>query len=124
MALRDIQWLEEGIFILRDRDAVDLELSLWEFPVAKDGMHGEMNEQEARERNMAVVVGHLQTLEAARSALASDIGALRQAILKGSRMVTLDLDSLAKHLTQTHHLLAAAQQACEAITLLITRGTT
>jgi hypothetical protein len=124
MALCDILWLEEGIFILRDRDAVDVELSFWDFPVAKDGMHREMNEQEARERNMAVVFGHLQTLEAARSALASDIGALRQAILKGSRMVTLDLESLAKHLSQTHRLLAAAQQACEAIVSLITGGTT
>ena len=83
-----------------------------------------MNEQENRERNTAMFVGHLQTLEAARSALASDIGILRQAILKGSRMVTLDLESLATHLRQTHKLLTAAQQACEAIVSLITGGTT
>jgi hypothetical protein len=76
-----------------------------------------MNQQGGREGNAALVVENLQTLEAARSALANDIAALRQAILKGSQMLTLDLESLATHLTQTHHLLTAAKQACEEIIL-------
>jgi hypothetical protein len=78
-----------------------------------------MNGQEDRKGNIPFVVENLQKLEAARSALASDIGALRQAILKGSQMLTLDLETLATHLTQTHRLLTAAKQACEEIILSI-----
>jgi hypothetical protein len=77
----------------------------------------QMNQQGGPEGNVALVVENLQTLEAARSALANDIAALRQAILKGSQMLTLDLESLATHLTQTHRLLTAAKQACEEIIL-------
>jgi hypothetical protein len=76
-----------------------------------------MNQEE--DRDIVFLVGRLQTLDAARSALASDIDALRQALLKGSQMLTLDLQPLATHLTQTHRLLTAAKQACEAIILSI-----
>jgi len=76
-----------------------------------------MNQEE--DRDIVFLVGHLQTLDAARSALASDIEALRQALLKGSQMLTLDLQTLATHLTQTHRLLTAAKQACEEIILSI-----
>ena len=79
-----------------------------------------MSEKEDRERTIAFVSKHLQTLEAARSALASDIGALRQAIVNGSQMLTLNLETLARHLKQTHLLLTAAKQACEEIILSAT----
>jgi len=75
-----------------------------------------MNQKE--HRDVAFLVEHLQILDAARSALlASDIGAVRQALLKSSHMLTLDLETLATHPAQTHRLLTAAKQACEEIIL-------
>ena len=56
---------------------------------------------------------HLQILEAAQSELQGDIGAIRQAILKGSQISPYERDRLILHLRKTLILLTAAKQACE-----------
>jgi hypothetical protein len=58
-------------------------------------------------------VEHLQILEAAQSELQGDIGAIRQAILKGSQLSPRDRERLIGHLRKTLILLTAAKQACE-----------
>jgi hypothetical protein len=58
-------------------------------------------------------VEHLQILEAAQSELQGDIGAIRQAILKGSQLSPRDRERLIEHLRKTLILLAAAKQVCE-----------
>ena len=75
-----------------------------------------MNQEEDPEGDIAFLVEHLQAPRR-RSALAIDIGALRQALLKSSQILTLDLETLATHLTQTNCFLTAAKQACEEIIL-------
>ena len=56
---------------------------------------------------------HLQVLEAAQSELQGDIGAIRQAILKGSQLSPHERDRLILHLRKTLILLTAAKVACE-----------
>jgi hypothetical protein len=80
-----------------------------------------MSEQGDRDRNLAFDVGHLQTLEAAYSALSGDISALRQAILKGSQVSLHHRENLIRHLKQTLVLLSAATQACNEIIVSITK---
>ena len=72
-------------------------------------------------RNQALIVEHLQALEAAHSALAGDMSALRQAVLKGSQLLPRDCENLATHLRTTKVLLAAATQACQEMILSISR---
>jgi hypothetical protein len=72
-------------------------------------------------RNRALIVEHLQTLEAAHSALAGDVSALRQAVLKGSQLSPRDCENLATHFRKTKVLLAAATQACQEMILSITQ---
>lgn len=76
-----------------------------------------MNEQGGPYRNLPPIVEHLQALESAHAALLGDIKALRQAVLKGSRLSQLDCENLATHLRETQTLLTAAGQACEEIIL-------
>ena len=72
-----------------------------------------MNEQGGPYGNLTVIAEHLPALEAAHPALLGDISALRQAVLKGSRLLPRDSENLAAHLRETQTLLAAAAQACE-----------
>ena len=81
-----------------------------------------MNEQwDDPYRNQALIVEHLQALEAAQSALVGDISAFRQAVLKGSQLLPRDCENLLTHLRQTQVLLAAATQACHGMILSITQ---
>jgi hypothetical protein len=80
-----------------------------------------VNEQWDPYRNQALIVEHLQALEAAQSALAGDISAFRQAVLKGSQLLPRDCENLLTHLRQTQVLLAAATHACQGMILSITQ---
>jgi hypothetical protein len=72
-----------------------------------------MNDQGCPDGNLALLVEHLPALEAAHPALLGDLRALRQAVLKGSRLSPRDSESLATHLRATQALLTAATQAYE-----------
>jgi hypothetical protein len=72
---------------------------------------------------LPLIAEHLQALEAAHPALLGDIRALRQAVLKGSRLTPRDRENLATHLRETRALLTAAARACEEMILSLTTPT-
>jgi hypothetical protein len=80
-----------------------------------------MDEQFNPYKHQALVVEHLQALEAARSALLGDIGAFRQVVLKGSQLSARECENLVTHLHKTQVLLAAAAQACQTMIFSITK---
>jgi hypothetical protein len=61
----------------------------------------------------------LHALESARGALACDISALRQSVLRGSKTAPGDVERLIEHLTRTRDLLISAQQAYDQIILSV-----
>jgi hypothetical protein len=84
------------------------------------GLSYPMTEQRDPGKNLVFIVEHLQALEAAHPALLGDIRALRQAVLKGSRLSPRDSENLATHLRETHALLTAATHAYEEMILSLT----
>ena len=82
-----------------------------------------MNDQGGASGILALIAEHLPALEAAHPALLGEISALRQAVLKGSRLLPRDCENLATHLRETQALLTAAAQACEGVISSLTTTT-